>query len=88
MAAPDLNCVILRGERRNGQPAGSRGGHRQRYEQRQTDHNNAFHTVSSHRMIAILAEFPGCGFVPRRQSNLKNKVKRSRRLPVFPGQAD
>ena len=40
MAAPDLDhCVILRGERRNSQPGGSRSGHRQcRSKQRAADH--------------------------------------------------
>jgi hypothetical protein len=49
MSAPDLDhCVILRGQRRNAQPCGSRGGHRQRYEQCETDQGDAFHAASFH----------------------------------------
>jgi hypothetical protein len=55
MPASNLNHgVVWRGKRRDPQPGGSGCGHCQcRREQRGTNQNNAFHAVSSHRMIAI-----------------------------------
>ena len=55
MPASNLNYgFVWRGKRRNSQPGGSGCGHCQRgCEQCYTNQNNAFHAVSSHRMIAI-----------------------------------
>jgi hypothetical protein len=62
----DLNHLIaLRGKRHDPQPGGSGCSHCQgRCKNRESDQRNAFHVVSSHRMIAIWGTIPGPGFVP------------------------